>query len=171
MLDDFYENKVDSSKHYRVDLGDDGDHYVVKYARNRSYTAAVNKAMSANRRKLDEADPEGYKSQKILAPLVAKHLLVSWKLTASKQAVEANFPEGLITRPVEGNSNALEIVFTVENASKVLSHPRYKPFYLEIKDYANDRLIFEEQEKEEDEKNLEGSLSTNPNTRDQLANT
>lgn len=151
MLDDFYQAELNEDPTVKVDL-DDGDFFVVRYSKNKKFFAALKDVMKRHKRKLNEEDIEGKVNQKYLAPLVAKYLLVDWRITISKKAKEMFF-SGLEVDSVEGEPGVYTIPFTVENATSVLKIFQFQPFLNDIYAAAQKRSNFADESLEDDIKN------------------
>ena len=152
MLDDFYQAELNDDPTVKVDVGADGDYYIAKYSKNKDFQAALTKAQKIYKRQLNKADPEGKFNQKVMAPLIAKHILTGWKLTISK-ATKDRFFSDLHVNEVEGKPGVYSIPFNVENATAVLSKFEFQPFLNDIFATSVTRSNFADEDLEDDIKN------------------
>lgn len=152
MLDDFYQAKLDDDPMVKVDVGADGDYYIAKYSKNKEYQAALTKAQKIYKRQLNKPDPEGKFNQKVMAPLIARHILTDWKLTISK-ATKDRFFAGLHVNQVDGKEGVYSIPFSIENATAVLSKYEFQPFLNDIFATSVTRSNFADEDLEDDIKN------------------
>lgn len=152
MLDDFYQAELNDDPTVKVEIGSDGDYYIVKYSKNKEFQAALNKVNKIYRRQLAKPDPDGKFNQKIMAPLIAEHILTGWKLTISQKARDLFFKD-LDVKEVEGKTGVYTIPFNVSNATAVLSRFEFQPFLNDIFATSVTRSNFADEDLEDDIKN------------------
>lgn len=147
MLDDFIQEDI-NKEHARVFIGGD-DYYDVKSVTDKQFVQFQSRHNKRFKQQLKSDRTDDATLQRIIAPLGVA-LLVGWKISATKEAMDANFPE---IKCKKIDDEKVSVPFSAENARLILSNNKYWEFLQHIIASAKERANFISDELEEDEKN------------------